>query len=169
MNEFVRAVFTGETLLQLARTSVVPSSIPAAALKGKTSSVYLTTAQIVGGMVAVLGERVARTLLLTTPQTAVAVAGEVMDDHIRRTDRDPKDLQVNLAVNVVKDVTLQQDLPHAKRYGFGEEIIRKCGFDTDFKYALKCALFDRKEILSPYLTITHYPPPITPKGVGSDW
>jgi hypothetical protein len=162
MTDFVRNVFPGEALLNLDTRGIQANANYQAALKLVTEAPRFTTVQILAAMEKVLGGQITQMFVITDRVTTVDIAAHVFEDHLRE-DHQAKDLQLNLLVNIIKEIVENRSLPKASSCGQAEDLLRRCVLDIDTKYAVKCALFDQQNLFSPFIVVLRYPPALTPR------
>lgn len=159
MSTFSRRLVSGmevnpETL------AVSPSPVLAdygSALTIKTHTTHFDARLTVIGLSVALGDQITKLLITIDATSTVGVASSVLEDHVFQEDPNPKDLQLNLLLNVIKEIVMESNTPTANRSGRAEDIIRRCLLGTDFKLTLKKALFDDASVHSPYIQLRHWP------------
>jgi hypothetical protein len=100
-----------------------------------------------------LGDAVWARLVELGGRETLNVAAEVIDDHLHQKDQyNNKDLQINLVLNVVKE--LATDDKHKAHYcAAAEELLRKVQLDTGFRREVEHALLNTGAIYQPFLVI----------------
>lgn len=160
MTDFARNVFPGEALLSLDTRAVLANSQYQSALKIHTESQRYTTAQLLAALDKALGRQITQLFLTVDRDTTVDIAGHVLEDHARE-DHEPKDVQLNLLVNIIKEIVENKGHPRAALCHAAEDLLRRCVLDVDTKYAVKCALFDQQYLYNPMIVVIRHPPVLT--------
>lgn len=165
MTDFVRQALTAETVQAIRAFDQTTGTTYKQYMNIPTTSRYFKTPQLLAILQVVLGERILTYFLKEDSERTFYVAGNVIDDHMRINQLRGKDLQVNLVVNIILQIVRAQNLPKANRFGYGENMVRTCKFDPQFKHALKVAMFDCKAIDLPWLVIAHHFPDSLDPGI----
>lgn len=166
MNEFVRNVYAGETLLNLDTRGVFSNPNYQQALKIYTEADNFDTPQLLAALSLALGDRITQMLILTDRTSTVDIAAHVLEDHVSYTDGDLKDLQVNLLVNVIKEIAGNTVVGSNQIRRQAEEILRRCALDVETHHAIKSVLFDQGVVDSMMIYCTRLPNTSSPSLVG---
>lgn len=155
MIEFTRAQFSADQIRQMRRyaSKLDPVYIPHK--RHLVPSRIFSSAQVLAILQRVVGDTVTQIFLNENAPVTLEIGSRVLDDHVAGPESlKPKDLQLNLIVNLIVQCVRSQNLPSARRYGYAETLIRKCKFDAVFKHQLKVAVFDNKALGLPWLVIS---------------
>lgn len=109
---------------------------------------------VLAGMITFLGLDSTRYLMSIDPTKTVEVAGLVLNDHIDQTGLGQKDLQVNLLLNVIADLTRTAGVGKTQSFSHAENIVRKLDLPSEIKLKLKVKLFDESVLFSNKIWIT---------------
>ena len=165
MTDFVRQTLSAEAVQAIRALDQTTGAEYKQFMKLPSASRYFKTPQLLAIMQQALGDRIATFFLTENAERALYVAAHILDDHLRTDDVRPKDLQINLVVNTILQCVRAKNLPKANRYGYGENMVRVCKFDMQFKLALKVAMFDCKAVDIPWLVIAHHFPHSNDPGI----
>jgi hypothetical protein len=106
----------------------------------------------------VLGDALVTQLIAFGHAEAVHTAAEIIDDHLyMASESTRKDLQMNLVLNIVKEIANVDGIHAAKRYEVADDLMRKLNLDPEFKRQLKSCLYDTNAISRSCLLITRWP------------
>lgn len=153
-----RRVFTAAQIAQLPTHGVCKHPVLADYLAQTPARPGIAPELILAASVEALGPAVLGVFLTDNAEATLSTAGMIIEDHLRKEDLTPKDLQVNLVVNILVKCVRARNLPKEQRYVYGENLVRKCNFDNQFKLAIKKSLFDADAVNLPWLVIAHYNP-----------
>lgn len=157
MSDFSRKVFTSNDITGIRAHVVDIKDRYAAYIDLPSICKYVpTTIRLLAVLERVLGQDVLKVFLKENATSVLSIAAIIIDDHCRHDDIQPKDLQVNLVVNFTVRAVRLVNLPKAKRFNYGENLIRACQFDPQFKLAIKRSLFDYNALNLPNLVIARY-------------
>lgn len=150
MSDFNRRQFTPDELRAIRRqkTSWLKGHPMLGPHLNHPGSQLFTIEQLLIILQLALGNTFLKVLLDTNAAVALQVARVILDDHLHEGDVSQKDLQVNLVVNCVVRLTRAQNLLLSRRFGYGEDLIRKGQFPAEFKLRIKEALFDQGALQS---------------------
>ncbi len=159
MNTFSRTTYSASAVTAEALAQAVPERVTADAQYAPYTDVdtgvpeYPATVTL-AGMDEVLGSRITRLLMATDAEAALHVGAKVLASHATdSTVKKPHDLQVNLMVNVVKELAFNRTLSPGQEGKACEDILRRCSLEPDFKKKLKYELFDNQALITPFITV----------------
>lgn len=141
MNELVRNVYAGETLLNLDTRRVYINPNYQQALKLHTEADNFDTPQLIAALSLALGDRITQMLILTDRTSTIEIAAHVLEDHVSYTEAQPKDLQLNLLVNIIKEIAGNQCVGSNQIRRLAEDLLRRCALDVETHNAVKQVLF----------------------------
>lgn len=167
MNEFVRNVYAGETLLNLDTRGVFTNPNYQQALKIYTEADNFDTPQLLAALSLALGDRITQMLILTDRTSTVDIATHVLEDHVSYTDGDLKDLQVNLLVNIIKEIAGNTAVGSNQIRRQAEDILRRCALDVETHHVIKSVLFDQGVVNSMMIHSTRLSDSFGPSPVSS--
>lgn len=102
----------------------------------------------------VLGDDLLRKLLQKGGSDVLHVAAEVIDDQLNRPHPlQEKDLQLNMACNMIKEIVTQQDLHTAHYCQAAEQLMDKLGMVVTFRKEIENALLNSGAIYRSFLVI----------------
>lgn len=109
------------------------------------------------GLDKALGSQITRLLLLTDAETTLHVGAQVLANHAASPAKSKAlDLQANLLVNVVKEISqIDEEVAIHQRPQFCEDILRRCSLEVEFKQKLKQELFVNQVVHAYHLTTIH--------------
>lgn len=151
-----RQCFTPESLRQ-----IVPSRVRMpVALKPyidcASESTMFTALQMLAIGCQVIGERALLAFLKISPSETFRTMGYILEDHARFHELKPKDLQVNLIVNLVVRLTRLRGLHPAQEFKYAEDMLRQLELDSVVKVEMKEAMFDRHALGARHLHISYW-------------
>lgn len=165
MTDFVRQTLSADAVQAIRPFDQTTGKDYKQFMKLPTVSKYFKTPQLLAILKQALGDRILQYFLQENSEATLHVAAHILDDHLRTDDVRPKDLQINLVVNTILSCVRAKNFPKANRYGYGENMVRYCNFDAQFKLGLKIAMFDCKAVDIPWLVIAHHQPDSDKPGI----
>lgn len=151
MNIITRQCFTPDSIRAIRPSKTrLPSSLRPF-LDAAVESTMFTIVHLLSIAYQVLNEKVLLVCLAENPTETIRTLGLVLEDHARYYDLKPKDLQLNLAVNLIVRLTRAQDMEPVKQFKYAEDLVRKCEFDSAFKLEIKQSMFDQQALQNRWL------------------
>lgn len=111
-------------------------------------------AQIIAAMLLTLGLDRVKILLGHDIVRVAEMAGLVINDHMQEDGIEPKDLQVNLLINIVAMLTRNAEVSKTNSFLHAENIVRTLDLPPQLKLKIKSKLFDESVLFTNKVWIT---------------
>jgi len=155
--EMIRRCIRPDELRTLMNRTGSPMGSLAKYVGTPTQDPLFTPEQVLRGVYAAVGDRIAEVFFSVDKNTAMKYAAAIIRDHVLYPSAAKKDLQIALVANWTIRLVRAKSQPRAQRFAYGEDLIRACKFQPEFKLALKVLMFDKKGIDSPWVLTQPYP------------